>query len=80
MSIYAGVPFPWAWAPPAWSGKGAGAGLELAEGICPEDLVTKYEVQGDLKEGSHGSQGRRLGLDESLMDELRFNEKIPNCT
>lgn len=34
-------------------------------------FISKHEVQGDLKEGFHCSQGR-LGLDESLIDELRI--------
>lgn len=34
---------------------------------------------GEFKGRLGCSRGRRLGLDESLMDGLRFNEKIPNC-
>lgn len=44
-----------------------------------KDLISKYETQGDLKAGFCCSQGRRLGLGEELIDESRFNKKIPNC-
>lgn len=45
----------------------------------PSTALPLRKSSGEFKGRLGCSQGRRLGLDESLMDGLRFNKKIPNC-
>lgn len=60
-----------------------GEELEPAEGVPRGQYVKTWSLNrkfGKTEGGIRCSQRRRLGLDESLIDELRFNEKIRNCT
>lgn len=66
----------------ACSGKVNGQELEPAENVFPRPQVQPLPLRkssGEFKGILGCSQSKRQELDESLMDGLRFNEKIPNC-
>lgn len=56
--------------------KGEWARIGASRECTPLPLV---KSSGEFKGRLGCSLGSRLGLDESLMDGLRFNEKIRNC-